>query len=94
MPILLVVGQFTTIAAVSLANVIFCASAITNMAFNIQRRSTVRHGPLIDWDLTLLFGAPMIVGSISGARMLGVCMRYIVAKAILATHAIHAIIIP
>jgi uncharacterized membrane protein YfcA len=66
-PTLLFVGNFNTLAAVSLSNVTIFASAIANLVFNVPRRSPFRPGPLIDWDLVVLLGAPTVAGSIAGA---------------------------
>lgn len=66
-PSLLVISQFTAIAAVALSNVTILASAVANLIFNLPRKSILRPGPLIDWDLVLLFGPPTVMGSIAGS---------------------------
>jgi len=66
-PSLLVISQFNAIAAVALSNITILASSVANLGFNISRRSVLRPGPLIDWDLVLLFGPPTVVGSIAGS---------------------------
>jgi hypothetical protein len=66
-PALLLVGGFNAINAVALSNITILASAIANLLFNAPRRSPLRPGPLIDWDLVLLFGPPTVAGSIAGS---------------------------
>jgi uncharacterized membrane protein YfcA len=67
-PALLLISGFNAIASVALSNVTILASAVANLAFNAPRRSPVRPGgPLIDWDLVLLFGPPTVAGSIAGS---------------------------
>lgn len=66
-PSLIVISQFSAIAAVALSNVTILASAVANLIFNLPRKSILRPGPLIDWDLVLLFGPPTVMGSISGS---------------------------
>lgn len=66
-PALLLIGQFNAIVSVALSNITILASAVANMIFNVPRRSPLRKGPLIDWDLVLLFGPPTVVGSIAGS---------------------------
>lgn len=72
---MLVMSDFSAVAAVSLSNVAIFASSIASLAFNIPRRrpTDARHdpaqrpGPLIDWDLVLLFGPPTVAGSLGGS---------------------------
>lgn len=66
-PALLVISRFSAIAAVALSNVTILASAVANLLFNVPRKSPLRAGPLIDWDLVLLFGPPSVAGSIAGS---------------------------
>lgn len=66
-PSLLVISQFTTIAAVALSNITILSSSVANLIFNLPRKSVLRPGPLIDWDLVLLFGPPTVAGSIAGS---------------------------
>jgi uncharacterized membrane protein YfcA len=66
-PALLLIGGFNAIVAVALSNVTILASGVANLMFNVPRRSPLREGPLIDWDLVLLFGPPTVAGSIAGS---------------------------
>lgn len=66
-PSLLVISQFNAIGAVALSNITILASSVANLGFNISRRNVLRPGPLIDWELVLLFGPPIVVGSIAGS---------------------------
>jgi hypothetical protein len=54
----------------ALSNVAIAASAGVNLAFNALRRrpgAPPPGGPLIDYDLLVLLGAPIVVGSILGS---------------------------
>lgn len=66
-PSLLIISQFSAIAAVALSNVTILASSVANLGFNLPRKSVLCPGPLIDWDLVLLFGPPTVIGSIAGS---------------------------
>jgi uncharacterized membrane protein YfcA len=69
-PALLLVGGFSAAAAVALSNTTILAASLANLAYNAPRRSPVRAvGPLIDWDLVLLFGPPTVAGSIAGSHI-------------------------
>lgn len=80
-PSLLIISQFTAIAAVALSNITILASAIANLIFNVPRKSVLRPGPLIDWDLVLLFGPPTVMGSIAGSYINMVIPSWCVANA-------------
>lgn len=66
-PMLSLITGFSNIQTVALSNVTIFTGAVTNMLLNLPRKNPFKGGPIIDYDLLLLFGPPIVMGSIAGS---------------------------
>mmetsp|Transcript_13583 Transcript_13583/g.19339 ORF Transcript_13583/g.19339 Transcript_13583/m.19339 type:complete len:249 (-) Transcript_13583:6-752(-) len=68
-PLYAIVLGFELHHAVPLSNMTICASALTNLAFNIRARHPTADRPLIDWDLILVMEPLTIAGALVGSLL-------------------------
>ena len=67
-------AEFSTGASVGLSNITILGGAISNLLFNAPRRHSMKHAPLIDWDLIMVMEPLTILGTILGGYLNKVCL--------------------
>lgn len=66
-PLYLIAGALTNVAAVALSNVTILAGSVASTGCNLFKRHPWRAGPLINYDLILLMQPPTTLGAVGGS---------------------------
>lgn len=66
-PALILLERFPAVTAVALSNMTITAAGVANIMINMPRKGPSGQGPLIDWDLTLMLGPPLVLGAMGGS---------------------------